>query len=231
MGFIHNKLEDYENYLAEMLLEKGLGKMKRETEKLETLKKSVEYAKADIHHLFQNGFTYDDKHKKYTKEENIDYGKYPGKYRISVSFPESYPRSPPIVCFKPLFKGKISEHIMDADGNGKVCIAKAEGSFPNTYWQSWMNARGALMLAYSIVTDEYKRTKGSRREVPIKGSIFENVSKLVSKDKFIENFMKKNGITDIDRTFTWGELAFKIAQKGQKARSELIKYYQGLKDG
>ena len=229
MNFIKNKLEDWENYLVEILNSQKLSKIRMEQQQLNELKASVEYRKADINYLFQRGFGWEPKLKGYVKEEDIDYGKYQGKYRVLVHFPDAYPKIHPIVCFKPLFKGKYSHHILSANSSrwdaGAVCIAKNDGGLPGTYWKSSMNARGALMLAYSIVTGEHFRTKGSRREIPIHGTIFEKIKGVVSKDKFITEFMEAHKINDVDRTFNWGELAYKITQQSGKVKSDLVKYY------
>ena len=227
MSFIKNKLEDYENFLQEALMAKHLSKVRKESEQLDILRKSVQYMRGDIQYLFQEGFVWDEKDELYTKDEDIDYGEYPGKYKVSVSFPQDYPQAAPDIYFEPLFKGKsgvdYSKHIND---EGHVCIAKYNGSHaPNSYWESWMNARGALILAYSIITEEYKKKEGSRRKIPIKKTIFESISKVVGKDEFIREFMVKNGIKDIDRTFTWEELAFKVSQEGSKIKSNLVSYY------
>lgn len=233
MNFIKNKLEDWEDYLVEVLNSQELSKIRKEQKKLDELKASMEYRKSDIHYLFQKGFGWDPKLKGYVKEEDIDYGKYPGKYRILVHFPDAYPKVHPTICFKPLFsdfnKNPISHHLMNIGDSkwdaGAVCIAQVQDGNPDTYWKSNMNARGALMLAYGIVTDEYRRTRGSRREIAIQGTIFEKIRNVVGRDDFILEFMKKHNINDVDRTFTWGELAYKVSQQNSRVKSDLVKYY------
>ncbi len=232
MSFIKNKLEDWENYLVEMMNSQELSKIREEREQLNELKASIKYSRADINYLFQRGFGWEPKLKGYSKEEDIDYGRYPGKYRILVYFPDAYPRIHPTICFKPLFKiekDNVSHHIDRPNSNkwdaGEVCIAETQDGTANTYWKSNMNARGALMLAYGIITDEYARTRGSRREIPIQGTVFEKIRKIVSRNEFIEEFMKVHNINDIDRTFNWGELAYKVSQQSGMVKSELVKYY------
>ena len=226
MGFIKNKIEDWENFLINSINFKEIYKMKQEKDELEILKKSMDYRQADVQFLFQEGFSWEPKKKGYFKEENINYGKWPGKYLISVHFPDSYPKTAPVICFEPLFTNKsISPHIHGHNGyKWHVCIAQSEGGSSQSYWKEYMNARGALMLAYSIVTNEYKRTNGSRREIPIKGTVFDRLKKVVSKEVFIKEFMEAHKIM-VDKTFTWGELAFKVSQTESKIKSEVVMYY------
>ena len=231
MGFIMNIMEDMESYIVNLMSEDSLIDIRRQQEKLNVFKQSLDYRMNDVVYLIKNGFTYKNNNQGFTKTENIDYGKYPGEYKISVGFPKDYPKSPPNIRFKPLFsKGRIHPHLSD---NGTMCVAKVKHGAHNSFWRDNMNARGALRLAYNLVTGEidkeviYKKEK-ERPTLSIKGTILSRLKKAVSKDVFVKDFLKKIN-KEIDNTYSWKEIAFVTSKFNKQNKIKMIEYYKGIK--
>ena len=227
--FIRNVLEDIENYWVETLNSEKLLRIRVEEDRVNQKQKSVDYKQTDIVYLAQEGFSYDSSKDWYIKEEDIDYGKYQGKYEIILKFPEDYPTSPPNIFFTPLFKGKkISPHLIGDDY--MVCISEKEHGREQSYWKKEMNARGALRLSYNIVAGTYNIREKTRKKVPLKGTIYEELQKVVKKERFIKEFIKKY-IKEADDSYTWEELAFCTSQLSQTKRALVVDYYNEVKDG
>lgn len=228
MGFIGNVLEDAESFLVTSLNEKKLAGIQQKEGRLRAAETALEYRKTDIVYLMQQGFEYNKNSDKFIRTENIDYGKFPGRYRITVRFPPNYPQTPPDIRFKPLDRHKmISEHINE--DNGKLCLSNLEHGDRDLYWKSYMNIKGALRLAYHLVTDEIHAKKDARKKLATKGTVFQDLMKVVSKDVFIEEFAKKH-IINCDKTYVWEEIAYATSQKNATVKSKLVKYYNEKKN-
>ncbi len=225
MGFITNILEDWENFLIEVINEEKLFQMKKQEERLSLLTASLKQRQGDILVLFQEGFNYDTKKDKYYKTEDINYGKYPGKYKISVKFPVNYPKRHPDIRFRPLHHGKVSKHI---SSNGDICLSEEEHGNPYSFWQPNMNVIGALKQGYHLVTDEIHTKENKRRKIPIGGTIFKSLSKKVDKKTFVAEFAKPHKIK-MDWTYDWEEIAYAISQTEVNTKGDLIKYYNKVK--
>ena len=225
MSFITNILEDCENFLIEVINEEKLLQVRKETEKLSIAKASLKQRQADILVLFQEGFSYNKITDKYYKTENIDYGEYPGKYKITVSFPVDYPQSHPNIRFKPLHAGKISKHIRRGGG---ICLADVKDSSPWSFWRPNMNVIGALRQAYHLATDEIQKGDETKRKIPIGGTIFSSISKIIDTKTFVKEFAKPHKI-NVDWTYEWEEIAYAVSQAKIKTKSDLVTYYNKIK--
>jgi len=217
MGFISNVLEDFESFLIMTLGEKKLIEIQKVEEKVLALQTSVEYRKTDLIYLVKEGFDYDKKYKIWHKEVNINYGRYPGRYNINIEIPDNYPKKYPIISFKPLDNQKISQHVQS---NGSLCVSNVEHGKPNTYWKSYMNIKGALRLAYHLVTDETHTKKmtstPNKREIKVtKGTIFEDIGKIMDSRTFVGEFCEPRKIK-VDKTWKWEEIAFVIGNTNGK---------------
>lgn len=91
-----------------------------------------------------------------------------------------------------------------------------------------MNVIGALKQAYHLVTDEIHNTNNTRRKIPIEGTIFSTLKRRVNKEEFIKDFAKPHKM-DVDWTYDWEEIAYKLSQSGVKTKSDLVKYYNKTK--
>lgn len=226
MSFATNFTEGIRYSLIRKLSNGLVSDINLEIEKLRNLQRALDNQKSDFIFLFQNGFDYDEKKNIFHKEENIDFGRYPGKYLINVSIPEDYPREPPFIQFKPLFNkngDNVSPHIMD---DKQVCVAKKQDHNPDSYWSSTMNVKGALMLSYQVVTGELdkpikKKMEKPRGSVPIKGTIFYDLSKLMSEKDFVRKFK----LEGIDHTYSWNEIAYIVAKKPISTKKKLVEFY------
>lgn len=220
MGSLANTLEDFESFLTECLNKDEHSAIREAGVKLKMQQKSFEYRKADLVDLILDGFMYNKAKNEFTKTEDIDWGKYPGKYKISVWFPEDYPKSPPQIRFKPLFTGQYSSHILSGS---RVCIARKEHGDPDTYWKSNMNARAAVRLAYFVITEEIERKK-DRKQIPIEGNIYKDLMKVVTKEEYIKEFIKPKA-KEVDNSYSWGELAYVTSQFKTTDKGLLVEYY------
>ena len=225
MSFITNILEDCENFLIEVINEEKLFQVRKETEKLSIVKASLKQRQADILVLFQEGFNYSKIKDNFFKTENIDYGRYPGKYKITISFPIDYPLSHPNIRFRPLHNRKISEHISNT---GSICLADEDHGQPWSFWKSNMNVIGALRQAYHLATDEIYRGDETRKKIPIEGTIFSSISKKVDTKTFVKEFAKPHKIA-VDWTYKWEEIAYIVSQTKISTKNDLVKYYNKIK--
>ena len=225
MGFISNLIEDFEGFLLRKIAEGRMPAIeRRETELLE-LKSSINYRRTDLTYLVQKGFTYSKIGDVWSKEEYIKHGKYPGRYRITIQFPDEYPARPADIRVYPKDKNRIySNHI--SSGSGKVCVANRKHGSANSYWKSHMNVKGALQLVYHLITDEINqkyKTK-ERKKVSLKGTIFEDLKKVVTKKELIKEFMKPKNIK-VYETWKWEEIAYKVSKLSRTTKTDLVKYY------
>jgi len=231
MGFVTNVMEDFENFLVVTLNEKQYSDMHKQEEKLLVLKASIDYRQTDIIYLMKEGYEYSKGTDMWSKKINFDYGKFPGEYRVSIKFPYDYPKKHPTIYCVPLFEGKsgkdYSSHL-DLGNGGSVCIAGPSNHNPNSYWKSYMNAKGALLLAYHLITDEISRNEGSRKEIPVEGTVIGEIMKVVDKEVFIKEFLKPHKVK-VDKSWTWGEIAHKTSKLSKTATDDLIKYYNKKK--
>lgn len=240
-----------------------------EKEKLKRKQESFEQQKQDFIYLTQEGFSYEDN--MFVKKEKIDYGVFPGTYKITIRLPEDYPYSQPIICFIPQGNFKISRHIISRwaqrDKDYQVCVMKNSNSEEmGDYWKPTMNVKGALLLSYQVVTgkleDAHEGTKEedeednrrrkiemkkkelerkelqeklkerkNRKKIPIKNTIFEELEKVSTVERFIKEFKNKNSILGkIDTTYQWTELAYICSQMSKTQKRELITFYNKEKE-
>jgi len=225
MSFITNILEDCENFLIEVINEEKLLQVRKETEKLSIVKSSLKQRQADILVLFQEGFNYNKIKDEFYKTENINYGRYPGKYKITISFPIDYPQSHPNIRFKPLHIGKISEHI---SRTGNICLSNTEHGHPWTFWKPNMNVIGALRQAYHLVTDEIHKRDETRKKIPIEGTIFSSISKIIDTKTFVKEFAEPHKLI-VDWTYAWEEIAYTVSQTKISTKNDLVTYYNKIK--
>jgi hypothetical protein len=227
MGFISNVFEDIESFLVNTLSEKKLLYIHNQEQKLLALQSSLEYRKTDMVYLVKNGYEYDKKHDVWYKEENINYGRYPGRYLFSIYFPDDYPTKPPRMLAEPLDKQKTSHHV---GGGGSLCITNVEGGLPDKYWKKYMNAKGALLLAHHLVTDEIHAPKMKvenvkRDTLPIKGTVLKEIKKKISKDDFVNFFLLPNKV-DVDTSYSWEEIAYVTSHSTKEVKSGMIKFLE-----
>jgi len=156
MGFITNALEDYESFLVKIMMNKRLLEVRMEEDKLRELQQSLDYRKTDVIFLTQKGFEYNKGREEFIKVEDFKHGMFPGKYRIKIKFPNDYPRFPPDIYCIPLHSRKVSQHILNRI-SGRICVSQHKHGSPGSYWKSNMNAKGALILAYHLITNEIQK--------------------------------------------------------------------------
>ena len=73
MGFVSNILEDFESFLVLTLSENKLRQLDSRERSLLALKSSLDYRRTDLVYLVQNGFEWDKKNGRWSKEEDIKY--------------------------------------------------------------------------------------------------------------------------------------------------------------
>lgn len=226
--FLVNLLEDFEGFLVETLSRQKLKQFEREREKMQALKSSLEYRQTDLIYLVKEDYEYKKRGDKWTKVENFTHGKYPGRYKFTIKFPNDYPKSYPIIYCKPLHSRDISPHIMNERGG--ICIASQKHGKPNTYWNSNMNAKGALMLAKHLITDEINAPKmaevkrAKRKTKSIKNTVFEELSKIMSVKTFNNEFAKAKRLK-IGDDWKWNEIAYKFAECSVNAKKDVLRFY------
>ena len=235
---VRNFFQDYENHLVNALSEEHLQQLRQQEEQLAQKKEVMEQRITDIHYLFQQGFIYNKQKERFEKTEHITYGRYPGKYFITVQFSKNYPVTPPLIAFEPKGNFEYSEHIR---ARGKVCVSATHHGYPDTYWKHFMNIKTALHHSYHAVTGELERTIPQQKKeaqqqeqtppkpVPIKGTIYEDISKTITKKEFVTNFLKPHQLPG-EETWSWQQLAATTKETNTKTKTELIKYYETNKN-
>lgn len=228
MSFVDNLLEDLEQYLIANLNQNKVDMLREQEQRLAALKSSYDYRRTDLIYLAKEGFDYDKRKDTWTKNVHIDYGRYPGDYAITIKFPQDYPQIPPRIYFMPGPNVKnYSEHLMH---RGEVCIASKMHGMPNSYWKKYMNIKGALRLAYNAVTDDLADVKIPSE--PIKGTIFEDLSKVVKKEEFIVEFiLPLFSDTQINSGYTWEQIAAVLKKTTPETKKAMIAYYNLKKKG
>ena len=246
MGFVGNVLEDWENFLVETLSDKKVKQLQQQEAKLIALKESLDYRKTDLIYLVQEGFSFNQRRDEWSKVEKFDYGRYPGEYEIKIKFPDDYPRSIPNIWVNPLGNIEYSYHIK-AGHRGEVCLEA--NRWHGHFWRNNMNAKGALALTRHLITGELENPTAAKTEVKkeekakiaevkkteqtgvpkarktlkIEGTIFEEISKLVRKEDFVQEW------EDIDNSWTWEEIAYDFSKAKINDKKELAEYYQEVK--
>ena len=220
-----NSWESFTDFLINKLSKNKEIYLTQRRKEVQEMITALEYRKADIIYLFEKGFKYDKEKDIFFKVENFNYGAYPGKYEISISFPNNYPKKHPTIKAVPLHKNKISIHLRRSTGN--LCVSAEKHGYPDTYWEEHMNARGALLLSYQLITGVLE---GKKSRIKLKGTIFEDLLRLTTKEKFIDNFKHLKIMNDVDKKYTWGEIAYVWSQGSTTHKQKLINYYNKLKE-
>lgn len=247
MSFIINILEDIELWVVNRLLAEKNSDVTEKLELLERKQESLNYQKTDLIFLTKKGFELNVNNNSWVKTETFDYGKYPGRYRIEISFPSEYPKTPPIIKAFPLGSINYTSHILS--GN-RVCIAQYKGSDqPNSYWKKNMNAKGALLLAYHVLTDEIssKKIRDVKSELSekqeriakqvegmsekLKDTIFESLMQVMTYQEFMDWYRRKYADdTDLENCNTWLQVSEVYKGFKPQAKNALIKLYNAEKE-
>jgi len=183
--------------------------------------------------LIKNGFEYSDKENFFVKTEKIDYGKYPGSYKIEVVIPKEYPNKPPKIYCHPLYNLKnYSGHILDSH---LVCIASYGRERPSSYWKKTMNVKTALLLAYQVITGELEKVMiFKRNNITIKGTVFEDLKNIISTNEFLNHFKSDldfEPLTKNEKPYTWEEVAYLCKDKPMNLKKRIINFYNSKKKG
>lgn len=185
-----------------------------------------ERQRTDLIYLVKRGYEYQKDRDVWVKIERYEQCKYPGRYRLEVFFPSSYPESPPNIYAYPLGSGEYSEHILE---HNMVCVASKNDYRPNSYWKSTMNAKGALILAEHVITGELERSRPKKlvrlKKQRLEGDIFEEIRRLGGPKRLIE-YLNENTHLVLPLGLSWEEIASRMSRTDVSTKRWLVRYLQ-----